>query len=659
MACTFVLAGCSSGNKLDTGDAGEPWKDFAQKDAFKRVYPQYFAFRGEMSNPLHASYEAWSDYFYETSGFIRKLVYDEVSIKEPSREWANRYAQEHPEKLLMMHLNGEARRIDDHEDVLERYFPGHWIHLNGCAVADDLSQTDATIKLSATGNINNIFSATGYNVNDDLKLPHQIVIVRTDESGEKLWYESEYAEIVGVNNSAKTITVVRGLHNTTPLSYTGGKACVAPLSAAFWETKMMWHYNMSSACPRDRDGKQAWQLVADEIAGWFKPEGILHNVQGIAFDVNNFDVSSRGRWDVDNDGVADQGWIDGNNVWREGDWNFFTRLRDHMGPNFILTGDAQHSSNQQAVGIMNGMESEGLVQWNDMWRGFSRAVNTHIYWKDINNTPYDYRYVVLKLNGPDELRPMQMRRFGAAMACTLEAFVTSDGNRDFIPAAFRASGSLGYVNGAIVREVKLHPELVNKPVTALLPQMEGVNCAVSALNGKLAVRPNPGIVDHDMRFRIKNIDLPGGDITFFMSARATDPLEGFSTNDLVPRIIWLKIPDLPDYGEGNSRNSLFTELYGMTGTHRTEEMSYFFRRVPAGVQDIEVTIQGLGEMEISSFSMYNAPDVVARRFDNGVIVSNPAEHSVTVGVASLFPGVAGLPGSVEIPGIDAMFFKLK
>ena len=59
-----------------------------------------------------------------------------------------------------------------------------------------------------------------------------------------------------------------------------------------------------------------------------------------------------------------------------------------------------------------------------MWRGFSRFVNTHLYWRANNNSKYDYRYVVLKLHGPDEKHPGQMCRLGIAAASCLEAFTT-------------------------------------------------------------------------------------------------------------------------------------------------------------------------------------------------------------------------------------------
>ena len=95
-----------------------------------------------------------------------------------------------------------------------------------------------------------------------------------------------------------------------------------------------------------------------------------------------------------------------------------------MGQNFIITCDGQHPINQQAVGVLNGIESEGLVQHNDGWRGFSRTVNTHLYWD-----------VVLKLmDGNDQHHAERLRRFGVATASCLGAYTTVPDSYSFLPS---------------------------------------------------------------------------------------------------------------------------------------------------------------------------------------------------------------------------------
>jgi len=661
----LLFAGLLCSAVLTTGK----FRDLPQKEAFReRIYPQYFVFRGELVKNIHNSYETWSAAFGDCSGLMRKFVNDELIIYPNSPVWANRYSEEHPEKLVLMHLNGEARQVVDFPEVLQRYFPGHWVHLPGSMAADGVKALDNTIRVANA----RAFTMRGYVIDRTTRpatfAPQNVILVRVDKQGNRLWYESEYATLTAVDYKTNTISLKRGEFHTSPRDFAGGELYIAPIAGGKWGKDVMWFYNLSSACPKDKSGKQAWEVFADEIAGWFSAGGVVQNVQGIAFDVNYFDIADRySTWDTDNDGVADGGVSadGGRNLWREGDWKFLSRLRGEMGPDFILSSDSENDNNQQAVGVMDGMESEGLVQHDDMWRGFSRAVNTHLYWKANNTSKYDYRYVVLKLNGADEKRPGQLRRFGAASACCLEAFVTDVQPRDFMPAAFSAPGSLGRAQGELVRYAK-----TTKPVfrldagtgagAARMKEMiDAPLCQVALADGGGGVVIRGKQAGQRMTFSIKNVELPAGDVTIFVKARAIDPLDGFNTGDRVPRIMWLRPATLPDYGEGDRLNEYYTRIYGMIGTRRTEELSYYFRRMAAGTgagtQTLDVEVQGTGAIELSSLEVYGAPDVIARRFDKAIVAVNPSLEPVRVDIAALFGSEYKKVGAVDIPAVDAAF----
>ena len=640
--------------------AAQPWKDLPAKEAFaERVYPRYFTFRGEMSRPTHTNYQVWWEAFGDASGLMRKLAFEEIPINPNTPEWANRYAKEHPEKLVMIHLNGEARQVSKFPDVLKRYFPGHWVYQPGSMAVGAISAKDKEIAVRNA----KPFTLNGYidrRTTPRSYLPQRVIIVRVNAQGQKLWYESEYATVKAVDYDRGTITLERGQYFTKPLSYAAGEAYIAPIAGGLWGEDVMWYYNLSTACPRDRNGKQAADVFADEICSWFSPKGVLRNVQGIAFDVNYFNVEERGdKWDTDNDGKADGGWsATGENLWREGDWKFLSGLRQRLGRDFILSADAQHPTNQQAVGVMDGMESEGLVQHDDMWRGFSRAVNTHLYWKAHNTSRYDYRYVVLKLNGPDEQNPEQMRRFGAAAACCLEAYVTNPMDRNFMPEQFRAPGALGGAQGELIRCARQGEDLLALEGEALRSRIDAPGCEVSVRDGKVYLKAKAGTGERNLKFSIREVDLPAGDLTFFLEARAVDPLEGFTQEDRVPRIVWLRPRTLPDYGEGSHRNDYFTSIYGLMGVQSPEMMSYYFRDVAAGPQPVDVEVSGCGEIELSRLELYHEPDVIARRFDRGVVVVNPSQHEVTVEVSALFPSLENLPDQTVVPAVDAAFIAI-
>lgn len=314
-----------------------------QKSVFRYEYPAYLAFRGEMNRLTRTDRRAWVESVDSAAGFMKKFISEELEIDPQMAVRANTYAAEHSEKLALLHLNGEARRIWGHPEVLERYFPGHWVYQPGAVVAEKLSAEDTEVRVADV----TPFLGPGYpdqRATPKRYLPLQVLLVRLGPDGERLWYESEYAEIVSVDRQQGLLVLKRGLYGTRPLDFAAGKAYVAPLAGGVWGGQVMWFYNLSSACPQDRRGRRANECYADEIVSWFGPDGRLSAFDGIAFDVNYFDVSERGaQWDVDNNGTADGGWIAGRNVWEEGDLAFLARPRTPSGtvPDARLAGPGE------------------------------------------------------------------------------------------------------------------------------------------------------------------------------------------------------------------------------------------------------------------------------------------------------------------------------
>ncbi|MGE4489969.1 MAG: hypothetical protein AB7E95_10550, partial [Kiritimatiellales bacterium] len=417
--------------------------DVNRKEVFTKGYPQFLAFRGEMSRVSHSSYEAWCESVRGASGVIRKFMPEELpKIYPEAAAWADRYVQEHPEQLMMLHLNGESRQVMDNPAVHQRYFPGHWVYEPGLELVRSIGPEDTEITVRDASP----FNAEAYldrHRRDGKKFWfHQhVILVPLDENGRRLWTESEYVIVQRVDRENNVLTVDRGQIFSTARSFNVGRTAIAPLAAGVWGGAPMWYYNLSSTCPRDPAGRAAADVFLNEITAWFSSSGPLAHFNGIAFDVNYWKVRDP-KWDTDGDGTADAGLIDGTNVWREGDWTFLKQLRQALGADRLITCDGQHPQNQQAVGVLDGIESEGLVQHNDGFRGFSRTVNTHLYWRQNNTRQHDFRYIVLKLmDANDEARGDQLRRFATATACCLEAFVTGT-SAPFLPGGFSTPGSL-------------------------------------------------------------------------------------------------------------------------------------------------------------------------------------------------------------------------
>ena len=122
--------------------------DLDAKDVFQFGFPQFLVFRGEMIRPAHTDYATWSGYFGSASGVIRKFVREELpGIHPESPQWADRFALEHPRKLVLLHLNGESRQVLDFPEVHARYFPGHWVHEPGSLLTASVGPDETVLEV--------------------------------------------------------------------------------------------------------------------------------------------------------------------------------------------------------------------------------------------------------------------------------------------------------------------------------------------------------------------------------------------------------------------------------------------------------------------------------------------------------------------------------
>jgi hypothetical protein len=554
---------------------------------------------------------------------------------------------------MLLHLNGEGRQVTTEAAVHQRYFPGHWVYQPGSVVTTDLTAEAAEFSVGEIAPFKvDAYLDRGDNEDGKHWFPQMLCLVAIDEQGRRDWYQSEFVIVTKVDRARKTVTVKRGQLFSTARTHRAGRTYAAPLPAGVWGGAPMAYYNLSAACPKDREGHTAAEVFRAEIAGWFAPSGSLARFNGVAFDVNYWVVRDA-TWDVDNDGRSDGGIVGGVNVWRAGDWKFLTELRAALGENRMITADAQVPANQQAVGLLDGIESEGLVQHNDAYRGFSRAVNTHLYWAENNPRPRDFRYVVLKLKNPaDEKRGEQLRRFAIGAASALGARTTAI-PAGVLPPAFAQPGSLGQPVGDLIRPVRATPDLLKG--AGLAAPLEAKGCVLQRAAGGDAVDIAPTAGSAAMVVTLKNVAVPAGDVTVFVEMQALDPLEGFPAETHVPRMVRASFSKVPSYGEGRY-DSYYTDLYGFIGTHRRSVLSFYLRRpnLPAQTVDISFTIEGRGRARLTALTAHSGPDVLVRRFTHGAVAVNPAFDAQTLDLSAI-TGVRKTGPSVIVPALDAVF----
>lgn len=395
----------------------------AKKAVFSGNYPQELIFRYDNDKSINKNFKTWGKFHLSGQENIKKYMDEVLDIKPFAAEYAIKFVEQHPESLMLMHLHGGARNAIRRDYASKIFFPGHWIYLPGSTLVQDISSGDVTFSVDNIDVFNmqeyldRPKKSRGQNKDDWQRVPPDMIMVHMGPDGKKIWENSEYVTLTGIDKKAGTITVKRGRHFSTAIAHTSGKTYIAPIYANKWGD-WVWYYNLLTTCPKDENGMTAADVFVKELKENFSPGGRLHAIDGIAFDVSRFYAFNH--WDVDNDGMADGGIINGRNVWRDGNFQFLSSLRNAMGNDFIITADGHKDSSQRAVGILNGLKSEGLVEPKDGYRGFSRMVNVHTYWDQYNTTPYKFQYIVLKYaNRADFKEQINLARLAMGSAAVL------------------------------------------------------------------------------------------------------------------------------------------------------------------------------------------------------------------------------------------------
>lgn len=618
------------------------------KEVFSKGFPKTLSFRNDKFG-LNEGYDLWEQTYLSVNSITKKYLTEEVDMDPRIAKYANKFVETHPEKLMLLHLNGEGISVKNKE-VHQKFFPGHWIYEAGTFLSNDIDENQNKFVVQSV----KPFSTNAYIIHGNGKnlgtLPHDIIIVEVDNAGNRLWNQSEFATIENVDYDNNTITVKRGQYYTKPRNFKKGSTYIAPLAGASWGGNLMWYYNLSSTCSKDKNGNNCADVFLNQIETWFCKDSILENIEGIGFDVNYF-TSDHTTWDCNNDGIADKGFVNGKNVWREGDWRFLQALRKSFGSEFIITADGWRDEMQRAVGIMNGMETEGLCRPNDGYRQISRTINQQTYWNLYNNTKYKFSYITSKLNNPaDAIISTQLHRMGIGLATCLEVAYTCIPEQ--VPEAnggtMNLPNWLGQPVSEIVYTAKQTPDLLNstgiKMDEKLIKQFNFKDTDYKVDKNILFIKGKQDNQDTDIIIEGPEINLIDGDLIVFFEAKAIQGFTDFKQSDRVPRKINIKINGSPTYtltGDTPQMLSMHNDLAGFMGTAGFTPLSFYFRKVGNRNSPIRLTIEveEQGEFAIRNLTVHNAPCTLAREFENGVVLVNPSYDPYDFNLQNLSTGI--------------------
>ncbi len=615
--------------------------DLANKTIFQETYPKAFVFRriAERVRPV-ATYQEWENNNLLLDGIALKAFNEEIAAVDSKKatEWLNRYALENPEKLAFLHFNGRGR---DPRFETEKFFPGHWLYYPGTYSINNISIADSIITVADASKFKLNFGIQEGGRNDD------ILMVPVFANGEKNWDRAEQVTLVAINGNQ--IKVKRGRFGTNARTFNSG-IYLAPhaVEGPWGGSNLIWSYNYSENGPTDANGKRCIDVLSDEIAGWLTDGGILSEVNGIQFDIAPRTLPGiLGRTiDYDMDGVQDGGNLTNKKNYELGVVEFYGMLRTKLGDNKLIMADGTLEKSQRTASVLNGIESEGFGDVDDVYKAFSKTLNAFNYWNDRPSFILPkLNYVVHKdVESCDAPEYIERERFVLAASQILDAGFNSfienypsepgfsigiqdelkkgDENiknwlgspiGNYIDLSNNASD---YWSGNGLNT--LTSNTANVQVTGGSYQISGDTLQLSAVSN---------IKETIITF--KDVSIPSGDFTFRFKVKANDSLSGFSS--AIPRIVKIEILG------GSSYANDAEEILGFINSESFKECTYYVRDLGSNLVDIKITYESGNGGDFTDFKLSQSAQALAREYDNGVILVNPSINDFEFNLSALFP----------------------
>ncbi|MGE5607289.1 MAG: hypothetical protein ACM3YE_16565 [Bacteroidota bacterium] len=608
-------------------------------------YPRFFIFRqteGYAASGKY-TYQEWDRLFNPFGGIEGKLLEEEVPGRSKNMPFFKRFKDEHPEKMVLLHMNGRSR---DPRFQGERFFAGHWLYYNGCKNLSDISanRNETIIKVQTPSLFKVDVGRYGSSTED-------LVICGLKSDGTVDWERAEQVRLVSVNREAKTIQVERGCYGTIPLSFEAGKAWIAAhQTEGPWgkNSNLLWGYNYSLDCPRDPQGKTCADILLDELTDYFRPGGLLSNLDGLEFDVLFHELTPKSGFkgirsiDTNGDGLGDNGLSDGVNRYGLGVYDFLLRLREQLGEEKIIMADGMSSRHQRAFHQLNGIESEG---WPDLTdpeiNDWSGGLNRHWFWLHNSRKPA-FNYINHKFRIKDERVDVtpNINRLVFAVAQFCDAALTysdlppADSSGAFpvwdelVKGKDNQEGWLGKPIGPPVRLARSSPDLLKGNGKMINPQLlkafSGDGVRFRKQGNELLIEPDQTIKRDTVCFKLNTIRTRGTDLTIFCKFRV-EPLPDYPPE--IGRLISVKLSDSPD-----------GEAIMTWANQRPFEAGFYFRNCENSLVGLEFEVEGTGRIWLSEMTAHAYPDAIYREFENGLVLANPAAHDFTFNLGELLPG---------------------
>lgn len=665
-------------------------------------YPRGAFFRNSETNARDGlQYQDWDNRYSALMGIMGKTETEEWGENPNVLDYFKKFKEDHPDQVAIIHFNGNGR-LPGYDRT--PFFAGHWVHYEGTKILHDVPEESGYTKITVEDASHFLMNGGRYaNKGDDITL----TTLRSD--GKPNWNEAEEVKLVSVNYETNTITVERGMYGTRALSFTGGNAfAAAHVTEGPWGPKnlgfgLLWAYNYSTQCPRDENDKNCVDILVEQLSANFSPSGKWNILDGIQFDVmpssintsqNENHLSAGHITDTDGDGKGDDAVFNGVNEFGIGSYYFLVRLREALGDDKLILADGQGAVQQRSSGVLNGTEQEGFP--NNSPRNFLRwsmGTNMFRFWNNVSVTPkLVYTSEKRTVNNSSLLSevPMSWHRLTEAAAVFESAAVfhnySPQGNDDYptvwdeiVKGTENELGWLGEPIGETLHLAETYKdELAGcaKPMSQeFLNHLNNMGTSSFQLSKEhlkvTAINENSSMI----KFSIKN--LPFHERQLYLSFdckadRMSDYPEGYI------RLIRVSV-------NGNkfplnmdcflSRDWSNYKYYFCNTVDPLDGKKYEHSK--EDMVDIEIEIEGADPVYLKNLTVHEAPEIVYREFENGLVLANLSEFGYSFDMAKIFPGkeFQRLEGSDEqdpvvnngnivkeriiIPAKDALFLKKK
>ncbi len=633
-------------------------------------YPRALSFRPSVLEAHHNEipYELFEKRNLPLGGIVGKVLNEAHDHTDRRNfEYFLRYKADHPEKLLLLHYNGTGRRVTD--EALTRFFHGHWLYYKGTRLAGAMtSRFQSVLRVEDPS----VFETKRYRrgLSDD------IAIARLGPDAKPRWHTAEHVRLRSIDRRNRTITVQRGKYGTQARRFPLGSYLAAHVTTGPYSFEdlpedniPLWSYNFSTACPVDAGGRDCGDALADYLVEKLGPGGDLESFDGVIFDVLSFGMRF-GRpakdVDVDTDGEADGGVLDGANVVGLGVNRFLQTLRGRLPGKLLLADGHVPDGSQRGFEILNGAESEGYPDKADFALDHaSRGENIFDYWR-ANSAPPSLNYVNLrfKQTNPDvprntfiepnlsEDRSYEKMRLVLASSLFTDSALAFGGAWMPPPVVWAATGTSVKVFDELCKGTEQVPGWLGQPLgpavhlAAAAPDLldgqgeSWPDAFVNRFGGERIAFSREGTPDAPIiairysgaggafSFVLPGLEVPAEDLFVTLRLRA-EPLEGFPTP--VPRRVDVHVG--PAGGVPDPARSEFTWAGG-----ESFEASLYFQDVGPGTVDLSFEVEGARPAYLERMTAHSATDGRYREYEGGVVFANPSKRPYAFDVAALFPG---------------------